>query len=443
MGKMFKDKVLPFVTAVKAKNAWKEETVHKRDNYIENVTVHGVSKAVNSKRSERYFWISLVISCVFALSYGLYLMVHKYRSREVNLHIQDQIHDKLELPSITICSNNRIKFDYVPGEQGPGDLTTAFSEGFYEFASKFPPFCARFKGHCNFTEEFSTFSRNDPCVTWNMDGLIKQELPGLNSGVRMMFFVNETSDRMQQGFIENSISVVIHFAREYPSIYFDRLELTPGVETRIELSKKMFLRLPEPYPSNCRTDNAFMDITKRWSYTRTSCLELCYNRQGLKECGDVLQPRFRCLIPDWMYQKYKQNRTVADINACYFTLFQNFDLSNNEICDCPSACSEVIYSRRVHTVPMNEKQIFQQLDYYDVNVGDQQKFKESLFVFSFYYPRLGFELVSEKPAYVLSDVANDFGGLLGLCIGASIMSLFELIIIFCLSVFPKWQFKGK
>jgi len=52
-------------------------------------------------------------------------------------------------------------------------------------------------------------------------------------------------------------------------------------------------------------------------------------------------------------------------------------------------------------------------------------------------------LIEEKPSKVVLDIISDIGGIMGLCIGASLMSFVELIDLALNCVFICCRFKGK
>ena len=412
----------------------------KRKDYIEGATLHGLNRAYSaSRRSERFFWISMIIGGLFGLTIGFSILVTKYLKYKVNLEVTDCINNQVEFPSISLCNNQRISTDYMTGEDHENNLHSAFSEHFYEYATNFSLFCYAFGNRCNLTEDFSTYGYKDPCVTWNMKGLAKQKLPGVNNGIRMIFFHNASSlNKQSYTTTKNTITIVLHSSNEYPSLYFDNIEIGAGVQTRIELKKKQYSRLPSPYPSNCTDITSLSHTQHSYTYTRNSCLEKCFVDYILRKCGDVIQPRCRVLVSDWMIAKYKKNVTAQEMSECLQDLKFDFYLEGLKMCHCPLACSEVVYSRRIQTVPLDEEALYQSISQ-NFNLGTLDHFKKSVFYINVYYPRLEFENVVENQAYQLSDVFNDFGGLLGLAVGASLISVVEILAICCLSLFAKKQ----
>ena len=415
----------------------------KRKEYIEGSTLHGLNRAYSSShQSEKWFWIFMIIAGLFGLTIGFSILVFKYLAYEINLEITDRIDEDVEFPSITFCNNERISTSYMTDEYygyyGKHPIQSAFSDHFYEYAKKFPYFCRIFGQNCNFTEDFTTYGYHDPCITWNMKGLVAQKLPGIYNGIEMAFFLNATiTNYTNYLHSKNTITVIMHSSNEFPSIFFDNFEIGAGVQTRIELKKRKYLRLPSPYPSKCTDINKLLDTKEVYSYTRNSCFEMCFIRQVLKDCGVVMQPRFRALIPDWMIAQYEKNVTLDEYTNCHRILKWEFFINGLGYCDCPLACNEVIYNRRIQTVPLDVEYLYSFISQNNISLGDLDNFKKSIFSIRVYYPRLESENAVERAAYEMSDVFNDFGGLLGLAIGASVISVVELLAICCLTFFSK------
>ena len=417
----------------------------KRKEYIEGSTLHGLNRAYSSShRSERWFWIFTMVAGSFGLTIGFSILVYKYMAYDINLVVTDCIDSDLEFPSITFCNNARISTSYIYGQQYEDSpyLKTAFSDHFYEYATKFPPFCQIFQESCNLTEDFTTYGYYDPCVTWNMKGLMTQKLPGIYHGIKMNFFLDASSiNYTSYSQSTDSITMIMHSANEYPSIFFDNFEIGAGVQTRIELKKKKYSRLHFPYPSNCTDISILSETEEGYSYTRNSCYEMCFVRNILRFCGVVFQSRYRALIPDWMIAQYERDVTIQEYNDCFRNFKTTIEL---EKCDCPLACKEIVYSRRIQTVPLDVEFLYNDISQHNVSLGGIENFKKSIFSVSIYYPRLEFERAVESAAYTMSDVFNDFGGLLGLAIGASVISVVEIIAICCLTFSSKkMRFKNK
>lgn len=411
----------------------------KRKEYIEGSTLHGLNRAYSSSnRSEKWFWILMVITSFFGLAIGFSILVLKYMAYDINLVVTDRVNCGVEFPSVSFCNNDRISTSYIPGDRYEHHLQTAFSDHFYEYATKFPSFCQIFGENCNLTKDFSTYGYYDPCVTWNMKGLMTQKLPGIFNGVQIIFFLNASSVNNTNHFhLKDTITMILHSSNEFPSNFFDSIQIGAGVQTRIELKKKKYSRLPFPYPSNCTDISQLLDTKEGYSYTRNSCIETCFVWYILMKCGVVMQPRYRALIPDWMIAQYEQNVTAQNYNNCFRSLKFEFHTNGLETCTCPLACNEVIYNRKIQTIPLDVDSLYFHISKRNISLGDLDNFKKSVFSVNIYYPRLEYENAVERAAYEMSDVFNDFGGLLGLAIGASVISVVEILAICYLTFFSK------
>ena len=60
----------------------------------------------------------------------------------------------------------------------------------------------------------------------------------------------------------------------------------------------------------------------------------------------------------------------------------------------------------------------------------EEKLKSHLLSLNLYYDSLVYTEISESPQYTASDLISSIGGSLGVCLGASILSLLELLELF-------------
>lgn len=58
-----------------------------------------------------------------------------------------------------------------------------------------------------------------------------------------------------------------------------------------------------------------------------------------------------------------------------------------------------------------------------------EKYKKNAAMVQIFYEELNFETLTESPAYSLTSALADLGGLTGLWIGASVVSLLEIVAL--------------
>lgn len=414
----------------------------KKTEYVNTATLHGFTRVCNTQRWERGFWLTVLCISTLSLGYGVFHVVWKYYRYEVIQDNKQILDEELELPAVTISNNKRYKIRYEPGVPQPDNIKTAFSSEFYNFTKSFPQFCEmNALLHCTLESNFVTTGENASFVTWNNYGQIKQILPGINNGLRLIIYLNasDQSYNSHRRFkVTNSLLVVLHFAEEYPAITFDGFDVTPGMKTRVMLIKKKIVRLPWPY-SKCREALYFEGLPRKTRYSVVSCIELCFLRYGVERCGEPIQPQYTGFIPESVMKSRNSNMTENEVRECYYILQYDFLKNHQSLCDCPTPCTEVIYSKTFHSVPIHRVEIER---HQRVTLGEfaptlsLDEVRESIFEIDIFYPQVGYTLIEERPAYSIPEALADFGGQLGLAVGASALSIIEVIVIMLLHLFP-------
>ena len=164
------------------------------------------------------------------------------------------------------------------------------------------------------------------------------------------------------------------------------------------ISQTHIERLPHPYSPNCTTSanplNSF--------YTYSSCLQMCEWKEMHRKCGDV---------PDigrkYFEEKLKNDTTNnSDRINCFDRVIGTQNLSN---CHCPLACTERKYKTRTKTIESYNHSLWE----IEIRIDDSY-----------------ITQITQFASYTLEDALGAVGGILGLTIGASSLSVVE-IVVYC------------
>ena len=168
-------------------------------------------------------------------------------------------------------------------------------------------------------------------------------------------------------------------------------------------------RLQYPYEPNCTSHNVLTDQLSTF-YSQTVCHSSCMLEDYIKQCGDV--PNY------WM------NMTSRKIKTIYKTTLRSrlkclkktlFDFRSDN-CKCTLSCTETRYKARVKTLGQNRKG-----EWYITIRNDDTRITK----------------IVQVPDYSLEDCLGNVGGILGLAIGASCLSLVEIILYCVMYIFRK------
>ena len=202
---------------------------------------------------------------------------------------------------------------------------------------------------------------------------------------------------------------------------FDKYEISNGFYTKIGIKKLFYNKLPNPY-SDCVDSNYFRDqnFTNQFSYSMQSCFSNCLQRLNYINCN--------C---------YDLKSVCKDCQTSNFC-FRNDELScignlnNYNICheNCRTECNSQYYSFKISAKMypteltrlklIGKSKILKELSLKNGTI-DRNVLKLNIYLDSFDY-----EMITENPSILLTDLIANVGGTLGLFLGNSVLSFFEI-----------------
>uniref|UniRef100_A0A452GPE2 Uncharacterized protein n=1 Tax=Gopherus agassizii TaxID=38772 RepID=A0A452GPE2_9SAUR len=91
---------------------------------------------------------------------------------------------------------------------------------------------------------------------------------------------------------------------------------------------------------------------------------------------------------------------------------------SQERCSCPTPCNLTRYSKEISMVRIPNKGSARYL---------ARKFHQNFLVLDIFFEALNYEAIEQKKAYELAGLLGDIGGQMGLFIGASILTILEIL----------------
>jgi hypothetical protein len=124
----------------------------------------------------------------------------------------------------------------------------------------------------------------------------------------------------------------------------------------------------------------------------------------------------------------------SHINAEQQKCLQNINLqySNNSLsCDCPDSCKDISYATglSIGQWPSNVQKddILESLQKKVSTMKLKDVYKDNLIKVELFFESFDFEAIREVPAYLFSKFLSDIGGVLGLWLGMSLLTIFEFV----------------
>ncbi|KAI0217761.1 Amiloride-sensitive sodium channel subunit beta [Lamellibrachia satsuma] len=233
--------------------------------------------------------------------------------------------------------------------------------------------------------------------------------------------------------------IVVHPQDRMPFPKDEGVLTAPGQMTIIGIRQLNVVRLPEPY-GNC-TDTTERNIKRSVfeeaypvGYSISTCYATCYQRYVIERCS-CADPQYPMEGAAFDYKRVSAcNSNNATEDTCRYHV--SIDYAYNRLdCDCPLPCEETGYTYQTsssiwpsdaHKENVKQK-LASEIARYLGNTTDEEKLWNNLLKVKVYFEEFNYESIEEMPAYSTINFASDIGGILGLWIGCSIISIFEFL----------------
>ena len=229
---------------------------------------------------------------------------------------------------------------------------------------------------------------------------------------------------------------------EYELMGFD---VPTGFQTNIALEKTIINKLPTP-KSECVNDskeprfknNIFVSLLSNMSlnYSQNQCFDLCYQYSLIKNCGcyDPLLPSFGAdricsdnidLLCDYNFNDYFADNVVG-------------------VCEqkCPPECDSLFYTYTTSQSQFPSKYYAKNFikDFILEKFSNSKKvdfdaIQDSSLALSIYFKATEHNFIKELQETNTVNLLSQIGGTMGIFLGASILSYFEMLELFLESVF--------
>uniref|UniRef100_A0AC35GI66 EGF-like domain-containing protein n=1 Tax=Panagrolaimus sp. PS1159 TaxID=55785 RepID=A0AC35GI66_9BILA len=276
----------------------------------------------------------------------------------------------------------------------------------------------------DFYQSFDTTLGN--CFTFNHHECPRKwssRKSGLDGGFQALMRVRQ--DQYLAWIDTASLLVFVHPPEE--SIFAEsvRYQASPNTSTMIIPIRNAYSRLDGKYGTCIKNVSEVGSYYYTGDYTTAGCFRGCYQDAVLDECG--------CMDPRYAMPK--------DANACNLTLWNcvksitdtKGDASTWTDCKCPSPCSESQFDSAYakasfpsYFFDCDEFMNDTDSTLYDYCMGNYT----DMVLISVFIPRLTRKVFAETPAMSLTSFLSNVGGIAGLFIGFSMVTIFDFSFIF-------------
>ena len=425
---------------------------------IESLTIHGISRVTSAKNKyTRTIWLLLCTSA--AITFGIVAVnsFTEYFKYHTLTHRSVKQQNNLALPAITFCHTNFYYpfayyyndppvFQHLPESCNFNErkyFANQMNHEIFQFA------CRMFIGALNaktsgmnaetpqyfrFPTGFGITPNSLPCITLNRNLTLVQQIAGEKYGLHMIMY--DQGDAQSYPYSPNvpltdrreGIYATVHDPKQVIPMGGE-IVIPSGYHTHISLKKNIVKRLPYPYPSNCKNDWSNRGSIYPGKNTQNMCYDSCAYKQIYRMCPGVI-PEMK------VFMKAPQFPLSVDIyNKSFWKCLQESTTQiDYQQCDCPQHCDDETYTTVINRNPWPQ---YWQASSFMKLVNDIEgtpnrtlsvvDVSRRLLKVSIYYEDFKEHVSEEQPLYDLSTITSDLGGQMGLFMGASLISLAEII----------------
>ncbi|XP_033109890.1 acid-sensing ion channel 1A-like [Anneissia japonica] len=394
-------------------------------------SLHGIRFIGNKEiaTTRRCLWIILVSSSILILSFTLYLSISKYYSFPVTTVISIYPNKMIAFPAVTFCNYNQIRASKLSEEEkyffdhfreSSFNITPYNNLNFTEMLYKLSHPIEDILVHClwqfyypcgpeNFTTHLYDFG---VCYTFNGNSNRPLNIvnAGSRSGLKLQIDINQTecTDATDEA---AGIKMLIHPQDEHPLVTTYGFSIAPGFLTQIALTGVYIKNLPDPYPSNCTNK----PLKYSNVYTEALCIDECKSEYVAEKCGC----RHSTMLGD------VPECSPEDAIKCAYYEDVKFFSAGDAHCDCPIACKQMFYNKRVSSAAWPSKTKAEKMQ---AEHGYTAEYiSENLLEVAIYFEELSFQVTEEVAAYSRLQLFSEIGGNMGLLCGMSIITVIEFL----------------
>ncbi len=444
-----------------------------KDIVCEHLTtthIHGLPHIVRTKYLFiKILWMISFLALGVLCTFVIYNSIDEYLQRPTITEIYEFSEPSSLFPAVTICNinpfvtteavelikNNLINaysnssyfedsvlYESLFSAKLSAQLEVSFNESFRgELKKKMGPNLSEFILDCSFNyvdcveSDFTWYYSFEygNCFTFNAErnsSLTKRsDKPGMKNGLYLEIFTGMKENlSVTKGY---GAIVFIHNQTKMPELS-ENLYLKPG--TLIDIRIKKVFKISEPYPySQCQDLNVFQ-FDKRFyenftekNYHQNDCVELCVREEILK-----INPRSKdskCNL------RNSKNDTIKCLRTEYINIMSNSSLAKACKEFCPLECNSDYIDFTVSLLGFPSETLcekYKSIKFIEKhfenrkNITNDEIRKNSLAV-NIYFNNLGYTEVRKTAKINFGSLISNIGGILGLCMGMSILSVFQLV----------------
>ncbi|XP_046452018.1 pickpocket protein 28-like [Daphnia pulex] len=448
---------------------------------------------------ERLIWLLVFLCGVCFSSYFCVQMWHKWEESPVLTSVETQLYplNNIYFPAVTICNVNKVskrklletlkKPEYADISYQKMQLTLRYMTkldrainnerelkelnefyksrnisalDLFKILEMTAPSCSDIIMDCNWLgltepcmEYFSFLPTDDGmCCTFNSDKYFDSMLGieynaneplrvngnGYRMGLNLVIDANVEDYSVTTGKFDG-FKVLVHGPEEFPDISDRAFVLGPGTETFVAIkgtttfNTEDVAREVTPIKRQCLVEGE-KKLKYYRQYSRSACFVDCKTRKMQEDCN--CRPYFFREINDSRLCEMTSYTCISDVN-------EKVRSHGHEICECLPPCTDTRYDPEISYASFpghgfNLTRTFKRLvEKRNLSTGTDgtEYFKSNVAILHVYYKEKTGMRYRTDIRFGIEDFISAMGGLLGLGLGMSFISVIELFYFFCVRRF--------
>uniref|UniRef100_A0A8C4S7R1 Uncharacterized protein n=1 Tax=Erpetoichthys calabaricus TaxID=27687 RepID=A0A8C4S7R1_ERPCA len=408
-------------------------------NFLQSTKLHGIRYMYLRQKSckGRTFWILAFLASVCLLCTWSSNRIHYLMSFPFHTRIHMMWANVINFPAVTFCNNNMVRFHkltksdlYFAGHWLanfsrflPPKVPENMMNFYYRLGHQIEDMLVecKFQGDpCGPADFTPVYTRYGKCYTFNANKnssrITKQS--GMGNGLEIMLDIQQDEylpiwKETNETSLEAGIKVQIHSQDEPPYIHQLGFGVSPGFQTFVSCQEQRLTYLPQPW-GKCRPTTERM-IPGYDTYSISACRLKCEKEEVLSRC--------QCRMVHM-----PGNETICSPNfyiECADDALAAFQKNSTDPCTCETPCNLTRYGKELSMVKIPSRGSVHYLS--KKYNKSEEHIRENFLVLDVFFEALNYETIEQKRAYDVAGLLGDIGGQMGLFIGASLLTILEIL----------------
>ena len=214
-------------------------------------------------------------------------------------------------------------------------------------------------------------------------------------------------------------SVQTHDPQVFPFLFENTFTVGPGRVNYVFLNKEVTILLKKPYNNvTCLDDDELltkgMEMGYNDIYTQEQCLSACFTSTAADctNCSSYNNGPVAC--------------SFYETVQCSLDSFDSLLGSNEELpCDCPPKCKSITYSYQLSTTDFPNQMTQEIATILNWTVTDPLEMSKRYTQLTLFHESLSYIQIEQLPVVDILQLLANFGGQMGLYLGASLLTILE------------------